>query len=372
MGLEELFALAGALVAAELACVGVLAGRRLLPQATRQVRAALVPVGRPASVAVRSFNTGVGPTSAAVLQSTMEFLAYPPQPREPRQPGATARVPALPPGHSAETHLPLATDRRGVWVLGPLQSMVSDPLGLFVRSATVAPAVHLVVHPRLTPLAPLPVPALPAGGDTLSARAAPAIGGDLRSLRDYQPGDDARRVHWRTTARLGRLVVREDEAPSGMAVAMAVDLRGLGDAGGPLEQCLEAAASIAHAVLAAEGTTLHLATTAGDIAAPGRGPVTRAEVMEVLALATGHRPGATRLHWPLSADLALIVSPSEEAALELLRGSPPPGRPLLVVTGAEREPSHQPALAGVAVVRAGTGLAGAWARALPLVAHGRR
>jgi len=118
--------------------------------------------------------------------------------------------------------------RRGVFSHVRVQLRSSAPLGVFVRTRTIRVALGAP-----TTVAPKPTPSPPsmhAVPDERLATAAPLLargGGDtVRAVRPYVPGDPARLVHWPTSARRGELVVREQEPPPALGVALILDLRG--------------------------------------------------------------------------------------------------------------------------------------------------
>lgn len=123
---------------------------------------------------------------------------------------ATFRLPRLATGAEHEEMFVVPTRRRGLIVIGPVTSVRGDPLGLLRRQVRWTDPTDLFVHPRTISL------------DGASAGFLRDIEGlptqDLSSndiafhaLRDYVAGDDRRSIHWRTTARTGRLVVRQFE-----------------------------------------------------------------------------------------------------------------------------------------------------------------
>lgn len=368
VGLQELVALAIALVVATVVCLGYVRSGPPDLQVSRRARPAVGGVGGQLWVEVTAANRTPGPAPAAVLRSRAELLAVA---HGRAGPPTVARwlIPELGPGLSSSAAVPLPTSQRGVWSIGPLENVVGDPLGLFTRSRVAAPALHVVVGPRSVPLAPLPVAALRRSGGGPAGPAQPAPGADLRSLRDYQAGEDVRRVHWRTSARLGRLMVRQDEEPGLVQVALFVDLCGGRPGDLAVEECLEAAASVAHAVLVCEGTCLSLATSAGDVAGPGRGPALRAEVLEVLALAGGPGPaagGPPRAEPAPGSDLLIVVAVSGAAGMALVPGRRP-WAPVVVVAPGRRGLQAWPS-AAAPLVQAGTSLPRSWATAMAQLA----
>jgi hypothetical protein len=71
------------------------------------------------------------------------------------------------------------------------------------------------------------------------------------TTRPYRPGDDRRRVHWRTTARTGELSVRRDEQPWQSRGTVLLDTRTGAHSGGARSESFEFAVSAAASVSAA-------------------------------------------------------------------------------------------------------------------------
>jgi uncharacterized protein (DUF58 family) len=101
--------------------------------------------------------------------------------------------------------------RRGRFTLGPLSLVSGDPLGLFEFRRDLKVSSDIVVYPAMIPIpsfAP-PLGQLP-GGDAVRQRTH-YITTNVAGVRDYAPGDSFNRIHWRSTARQGRLIVKEFE-----------------------------------------------------------------------------------------------------------------------------------------------------------------
>ncbi|WP_353114774.1 DUF58 domain-containing protein [Microbacterium sp.] len=116
----------------------------------------------------------------------------------------------LSPGQQSEELFAIPTQRRGVVKVGPVSVVRGDPLGLFERAHRRDDPVDLYVHPRTTLF----------GGQSLGflrdlegMPAADLSRDDVsfHALLEYQPGDDLRHVHWRSTARTGVMMVRQFE-----------------------------------------------------------------------------------------------------------------------------------------------------------------
>lgn len=100
---------------------------------------------------------------------------------------------------------------RGKFRLGPVTLASSDLLGLFRLQRDIAGDNEILVYPRTVALPGFVLPGaeLPGGQDL--RRRAHHVTPNVAAIRDYQPGDSFNRIHWRSTARLGRLIVKEFE-----------------------------------------------------------------------------------------------------------------------------------------------------------------
>jgi len=119
-------------------------------------------------------------------------------------------LPGLPRGGEHEELFAIPTARRAVIAVGPVRSVRGDPLGLVRRSMTWTDVEELYVHPRTVRLASTAAGFL---HDLEGATTRDITSSDLafHALREYIPGDDRRHVHWRSSARTGKLMVRQFE-----------------------------------------------------------------------------------------------------------------------------------------------------------------
>ncbi len=103
---------------------------------------------------------------------------------------------------------------RGVYTVGPAIVQVRDPLALCEAGGTAGKIDRLVVYPAVEDLDGLP---LGRGHDptvnTSRASFSQTGGEDFFTLREYQQGDDLRRVHWPSSAKRGELMIRQLEMP---------------------------------------------------------------------------------------------------------------------------------------------------------------
>ena len=156
-------------------------------------------------------------------------------------------LPPLPPDEAARAAYRIPTARRGRYRVGPLAVTATDPFGLARRtwglgansSVTVRPRVHDILAPSQ------PGGRLVASVESVRARALVSEGGEeFLTLREYEIGDDLRRVHWRSTARTGELMVRQDEAQWRARAVVVLDVRPGAHDPASFEVAVEATASV--------------------------------------------------------------------------------------------------------------------------------
>ena len=154
-------------------------------------------------------------------------------------------------GTPVEAGYRIPTSHRGRYVVGPTLITVTDPCGLVRRTWPVGDTAEIIIRPRVHDL----VAPLRGGGGEPDERAAGArvpvveAFGEFLALREYESGDDPRRVHWPSSAKGGELLVRVDEAAAPGRAVMLLDTREAVHDAASFERAIEMAASIA--------TTLH-------------------------------------------------------------------------------------------------------------------
>ncbi|GIF76315.1 DUF58 domain-containing protein [Asanoa siamensis] len=172
----------------------------------------------------------------------------------------------LRPGRDTTVDYPVPTTRRGVLRVGPLRVSRRDPLGLVTAARSHGGTATVWVHPRIHPLRAVPTGAM----RSLDGRVDSVPHGSITfdSLREYVVGDELRRVHWRTSARIGELMVREQLDTSLPKLVVLLDNRAAvhrtkGGEAPTFEAACEAAASIITAA-AREDVDATLLLVAGD------------------------------------------------------------------------------------------------------------
>ena len=104
----------------------------------------------------------------------------------------------------------ISSRHRGLISVGPARSVRSDALGLLRRVRSWDEPVVLHVHPR-TVRVPFDATGFQLDVEGVSTGKLSSSDVSFHALRDYEPGDDRRAVHWQSTARLGKLIVRQYE-----------------------------------------------------------------------------------------------------------------------------------------------------------------
>lgn len=119
-------------------------------------------------------------------------------------------VPVLRPGRVLAQTLELPPQRRGVVRVGPATAVRSDPIGLLRREYAFPDVYELYVHPATTSLPPTSA-GLVRDLDGNPTRRLVDADTSFHAIREYVPGDARRQIHWKSTAKTGRLMVRQFE-----------------------------------------------------------------------------------------------------------------------------------------------------------------
>jgi uncharacterized protein (DUF58 family) len=198
-------------------------------------------------------------------------------------------VPALGGGAVHQGFLDVAGLHRGRHQADNWRVQQVDPLGLVRRVRVLDGSADIVVHPRTARLGRgAPGLGTPQEGRTHDGGRRGA--GSFHALREYQPGDDLRFVHWASTARTGQLVVRDVVVPDVNRHIVLLDVSAASYPGALFEEAVRVSASLALA--ASRLAPVWLVTTAGDVTRFGphrSGSPT--SLLDRLALVTAEGPG---------------------------------------------------------------------------------
>ncbi len=156
------------------------------------------------------------------------------------------------PGETRETQCLVETRQRGVFSMGPASVFSTDPLGLQTFFRKMPLVSELVVYPAVLPLRNFWMTGGAAGWRGGANALVRGDGDDFYGVREYGPGDELRRVHWRTTARTGKLAVTEYAQGVTLDVTVALDLYegAYKGTGSDERSALETAVSLAATLLA--------------------------------------------------------------------------------------------------------------------------
>ena len=108
-----------------------------------------------------------------------------------------------------EIALDLKARKRGLYQIGPIEISNSDPFNLFIRSKKFGAKQSVIVYPRTVDLSALATPSAELYGDSLSRKKTYRVTPHANSVRDYVYGDSFNRIHWNSTARMGKLMSKE-------------------------------------------------------------------------------------------------------------------------------------------------------------------
>jgi uncharacterized protein (DUF58 family) len=256
-GQRDLLRVATLVLALPLVSAVVVSRTRYRVASSRRLEPARAPVGSDARVVLRLENVSRLPTGLLLLEDRIPYVL-----------GARPRfvLDRVEPRGTRDVAYSLRSEARGKFSLGPLSIRLTDPFGMceLVRSFTSTDT--FVVTPVVDRL-----PALPLGGDWAGsgeskARSIASAGEDDVVTREYRRGDDLRRIHWRSTAHRGELMVRREEQPWESRGLLLLDTRVAAHRGDGPASSFEVAVSAAASLgvhLGRSGFSLDLVTDAG-------------------------------------------------------------------------------------------------------------
>jgi uncharacterized protein (DUF58 family) len=241
-----------------------------------------VPAGHTATVMLRMENVSRASTGLLLAEDAVPYAL-----------GARPRyvLDKIERNGMRELTYPLRSDLRGKFEIGPLHLRVADSFGLVEVSRSLSGRTVFVVTPRVVPLARTVISRSWAGEGEGQARLASMAGEDDVIPRAYRHGDERRRVHWRSTARYGELMVRREEQRWRNRATVLLDSRSMSHVGSGTSSSFEVAVSAAASVgvhVSQEGLTGQFISDNDIIRA---GPFFEDRLLDALAVV---RPSSVR------------------------------------------------------------------------------
>ena len=224
----------------------------------RTVQPQIVPAGQPARVRLTITNEGRTPSGALLLEDHVPYVL-----------GSRPRfvLEGISHGWRRQISYQVRSDIRGQFQIGPMTVRVSDPFGLVELGRAFRTTVPLTVTPRTVPLPTIPLGGGWTGSGDNRPRAFATGSAEDVTVREYRHGDDLRRVHWRSSARIGDLMVRREEQPWQSRATVFLDNRVTTHRGHGIASSLEAAVSAAASIavhLSHRGFMVRLVTANGE------------------------------------------------------------------------------------------------------------
>lgn len=244
----------------------------------------------------------------------------------------------------------LTARRRGHYQVGPIRVRLGDAMGFFQGEREFKSKISVTVFPRVHPIESLPIPLSQPFGPVRTQERAFEDPSNHAEIRPYVPGDNPRHIHWRTSARMGELMVRQYELNATTQMIIFLDMCQSAQVGrteldepSTEEKAVEIAASLAALGLRRKIDTGLICHGQDRFAvSPGRGQRSFTEMLEVLARAqatgrvpieqvlemeTGHLSGRSTLViitprlTPRLAELLLKLRVNHQVMLVLLKAA---------------------------------------------------
>jgi uncharacterized protein (DUF58 family) len=216
LGQRDLLRVGVLLAAVPLLAVFVLGRSRYRLSCSRQLEPVRVQVGVASRVVLEVANVSSTRCGLVLAEEQVPYVL-----------GSRPRfvLPGLEPGERRAVSYPVRSDVRGRFPIGPLTLTMTDPFGMGEHRRGFSVRDELVVIPTIVPLPAIGLRGDWNGSGDTRPRAFAAAGEDDVTTREYRHGDDLRRVHWRSTARRGEIMVRREEQPWQSRATLLLDRR---------------------------------------------------------------------------------------------------------------------------------------------------
>ena len=278
LGQRDLLRAAVFLLALPLAALGVVSRSRYRLACARSLAPPRVEAGHPSTVELQLDNVSRLPSGVLLMEDALPYTL-----------GGRPRfvLDKVEPRGVRQVSYPVRSDVRGRYRIGPLSVRLTDPFGLCELARAFASSDELVVTPVLFPLPAVRLGGDWTGGGEAASRSVAVSGSDDAATREYRHGDDLRKVHWKSTARTGELMVRREEQPFQSRATLLLDGRvdaHRGDGpGSSFEYAVSAVGSIG-VTLARAGFALSMLRDTGEAVAPPGVPLTEGLLLDELAV----------------------------------------------------------------------------------------
>ena len=281
---EDLLRIAVLLISLPLISALVVARTRYRLSSGRRLWSPRTAAGQESAVTLRLDNISRLPTGLLLVEDRVPYVL-----------GSRPRfvLDRVEPRGRREVTYTVRSDVRGRYQLGPLSIRLTDPFGMCELTRAFSSRDTLVVTPPVQELPLVPLAGEWTGSGESRSRSLASAGEDDAGTREYRQGDDLRRVHWRSTARLGQLMVRREEQPWQARCTVLLDTRSTAHGGeGPgssFEWAVSAAASVAvhlvrHGYFVRLVTDTGAAFGGGDQTLDGRGGDVEGALLDALAV----------------------------------------------------------------------------------------
>ena len=222
LGYDELVRVGALLVLVPLATAWFLGRSRYRLGLVRTLTPSQVTAGQQARVSIDLTNDGRMPTGLLLLEDQIPYVL-----------GTRPRfvVDRMGPRWKRQVGYLVRSDVRGKFTIGPMKVRLSDPFGMVELDRTFQTTSSLVVTPRVIPLPPVPLSGAWTGSGDNRPRAFASGSAEDVTVREYRRGDDLRRVHWRSSAHAGELMVRREEQPWQSRATLFLDNRKIAHVG---------------------------------------------------------------------------------------------------------------------------------------------
>ena len=296
----------------------------------RTVSPARLPTGQSAALTIRLTNVSRLRTGLLLAEDTVPYAL-----------GSRPRFifEGIGPGGARAYTYQIGSQTRGRYTVGPLRVRVADSFGLVSITRAFTSTSVLTVTPRIIPLTRPPLGGFWLGDSEHGRRSIAASGEDDAAPRAYRTGDSLHRVHWRSTARYGELMVRREEQYWRNTASLFLDTRRSGFSEPLFELAVTTAASIG-VHLAGEGFEARFVTADGEVPRQGTFRDTLLDTLAVLrpSRAVSLEVGISALGTAGGQLIAVLgdLAPAQARDLAAARRGTAPGMAIFLAEPGER------------------------------------